>query len=76
VRAFPEELQESADGFRHDFDPTSLREYDIRGIVGRTLHGADAFAIGRCFGSIVARAAAARHVAVGYDGRLSSPALE
>ncbi len=42
-------------GFRHDFDPTSLREYDIRGIVGRTLHPADAFAIGRVFGSIVAR---------------------
>ena len=29
----------------------SLREYDIRGIVGKTLHPADAFAIGRCFGS-------------------------
>ncbi len=33
---------------------TLLREYDIRGIVGRTLHPADAFAIGRVFGSIVA----------------------
>ena len=41
--------------FRHDFDPTSLREYDIRGIVDRTLSTEDAFAIGRCFGSIVAR---------------------
>ena len=36
----------------------SLREYDIRGIVGRTLSEADAFAIGRCFGSMVARRAA------------------
>jgi phosphomannomutase len=61
--------------FSHQFDPTSLREYDIRGIVGRTLHEADAFAIGRCFGTIVARAGG-RSVAVGYDGRLSSPALE
>ena len=61
--------------FRHDFDPTVLREYDIRGIVGRTLHGADAFAIGRAFGSIVARGGG-RTVAVGYDGRLSSPDLE
>ena len=60
--------------FRHDFDPTSLREYDIRGVVGRTLHPADAFAIGRCFGTIVARAGG-RTVAVGYDGRLSSPEL-
>jgi phosphomannomutase len=61
--------------FAHGFDPTVLREYDIRGIVGKTLHGADAFAIGRCFGSIVARAGGTV-VAVGYDGRLSSPALE
>ena len=41
--------------FSHRFDPTTLREYDIRGTVGRTLSDADAFAIGRCFGSIVAR---------------------
>ena len=61
--------------FTHDFDPTVLREYDIRGIVGRTLHPADAFAIGRVFGSIVARAGG-RTVAVGYDGRVSSPDLE
>ncbi len=60
--------------FRHDFDPTSLREYDIRGVVGRTLHPADAFAIGRSFGTVVARAGGTR-VAVGYDGRLSSPDL-
>ncbi len=60
--------------FRHDFHPTSLREYDIRGVVGRTLHPADAFAIGRCFGTVVARGGGSR-VAVGYDGRLSSPEL-
>ncbi len=60
--------------FKHSFDPTSLREYDIRGVVGRTLHPADAFAIGRCFGSVVARGGG-RMVAVGYDGRLSSPEL-
>jgi phosphomannomutase len=62
-------------GFTHNFDQTALREYDIRGIVGRTLSGADAFAIGRVFGSIVARAGGKR-VAVGRDGRLSSPELE
>ena len=61
--------------FTHQFDGTMLREYDIRGIVGRTLHTADAFAIGRCFGSIVARAGGST-VAVGYDGRFSSPVLE
>ena len=31
----------------HQFDPTILREYDIRGIVGKTVHAADARAIGR-----------------------------
>ena len=61
--------------FTHRFDPTVLREYDIRGIVGRTLHAADAFAIGRCFGSIVA-CMGGTSVAVGYDGRVSSPELE
>ena len=63
------------DSFTHNFDPTSLREYDIRGVVGKTLHPADAFAIGRVFGSIVA-GQGGRTVAVGYDGRLSSPDLE
>ncbi|MEJ1976578.1 MAG: phosphomannomutase/phosphoglucomutase [Acetobacteraceae bacterium] len=61
--------------FRHDFHPTSLREYDIRGVVGKTLHPADAYAIGRTFGSVVARSGGST-VAVGYDGRLSSPDLE
>ena len=61
--------------FSHLFDTTVLREYDIRGIVGKTLHPADAFAIGRCFGSVIARAGG-RSVAVGFDGRVSSPMLE
>ena len=60
---------------RHDFHPTSLREYDIRGIIGETLGEADAYAIGRSFGTRIARAGGSR-VAVGYDGRTSSPGLE
>lgn len=59
----------------HRFDPTSLREYDIRGIVGKTLGTADAHAIGRGFGTIVRRAGGTR-VAVGRDGRMSSIELE
>ncbi len=63
--------------FHHRFDPTVLREYDIRGVVGKTLKPEDAFAIGRCFGSIVVREGGGNtRVAVGYDGRLSSPDLE
>ena len=60
---------------RHDFHPTSLREYDIRGIIGETLGEADAYAIGRSFGTRIGRAGG-RRVAVGYDGRTSSPGLE
>ncbi len=59
----------------HHFDPTILREYDIRGVVGETLFAADARAIGRCFADILHRAGG-RRLAVGYDGRLSSPMLE
>lgn len=58
----------------HNFHPTTLREYDIRGIVGSTLSDADAYAIGRGFGTLLARAGEGA-AAVGYDGRLSSPEL-
>ncbi|QLC22324.1 phosphomannomutase/phosphoglucomutase [Parasphingopyxis sp. CP4] len=59
----------------HQFDPTTLREYDIRGIVGETLSEDDARAIGRSFGTMIRRAGGSR-VVVGYDGRTSSPILE
>ena len=58
----------------HSFDPTVLREYDIRGIVGKTLHEADARAVGRAFGTIVVRGGGTS-ACVGYDGRFSSPAF-
>ncbi|MGQ2931286.1 MAG: phosphoglucomutase/phosphomannomutase PgmG [Sphingopyxis sp.] len=58
----------------HVFHPTMLREYDIRGVVGDTLSAADAYAIGRSFATLIRRAGG-RSVAVGYDGRLSSPML-
>ena len=60
----------------HNFNPSILREYDIRGIVGETLNEADAFAIGCAFGTKIRRANAkdkTSHVCVGYDGRESSP---
>ena len=59
----------------HQFDPTILREYDIRGIVGETLKVEDARAIGRSYGSILAKTGG-KCAAIGYDGRLSSPMLE
>lgn len=59
----------------YNFDPTILREYDIRGIIGQTLGPDDARAIGRSFATLL-REAGGSKVAVGYDGRVSSPTLE
>ncbi|MEO6153147.1 MAG: phosphomannomutase/phosphoglucomutase [Croceibacterium sp.] len=59
----------------HHFDSTVLREYDIRGIIGQTLGPDDARAIGRGFATLL-RQAGGKLVAVGYDGRVSSPMLE
>src|SRR5436190_4389618 len=59
----------------HRFDPSILREYDIRGVVGKTLFAADAHALGRAFSITVAQAGG-KKVATGYDGRLTSPELE
>ncbi len=58
----------------HQFHPTALREYDIRGIVGDSLTEADARAVGRSFGTAVRRAGGNR-VCLGRDGRDSSPSL-
>ncbi|NBR03186.1 MAG: phosphomannomutase/phosphoglucomutase [Alphaproteobacteria bacterium] len=60
---------------RHSFDPTILRAYDIRGIYEQTLHGEDAFAIGIAFAAMQQDRGFGPRVAVGRDGRLSSPAL-
>src|SRR5690348_4031216 len=59
----------------HNFNPTILREYDIRGIVGDTLTEADAYALGRTYGA-KAHGEGARTVAVGRDGRTHSGMLE
>ena len=59
----------------HQFHSTVLREYDIRGIIGETLGAEDARAIGRGFATLLRKAGGTR-VAVGYDGRTSSPMLE
>ena len=59
----------------HKFNPTILREYDIRGIVGQTLSEADAYALGRTFAAL-ATDEGSRRLAVGRDGRTHSPALQ
>ena len=59
----------------HHFNPTILREYDIRGIVGDTLTERDAYALGRTYAAL-ARDEGARRIAVGRDGRTHSGMLE
>lgn len=59
--------------FEHHFHPSILRAYDIRGIFDDTLTTDDAFAIGAGFAHILG--GKGTKIAVGYDGRLSSPEL-
>jgi phosphomannomutase len=56
-------------------NPAVVRSYDIRGCVGRQLSLNDARTLGFAYAS-VARSQHKRHIAVGRDGRLSSPELE
>jgi phosphomannomutase len=59
----------------HSFDRSVLREYDIRGVVGKTLSSDDARAVGRGFGTVV-RERGGKRVAVARDGRLHSPEMQ
>lgn len=63
----------------YTFVPSILREYDIRGQIGKTLSEADAYALGLAFATYVARITPPKqktnHICVGYDGRHSSPEL-
>ncbi|PPR53080.1 MAG: Phosphomannomutase/phosphoglucomutase [Alphaproteobacteria bacterium MarineAlpha5_Bin6] len=59
-----------------NFNPEVLREYDIRGIVGKNLTVNTAYTIGRTFGHILCENFSNKKIAVGYDGRLTSPALK
>ena len=58
-----------------EFDPEILREYDIRGIVNKNITENTAYTIGRVFGYVVNEKLASNNIALGYDGRLTSPKL-
>ena len=65
--------------YKHTFDKTILRSYDIRGIYGKTLTDEDAFMLGFFFGTIVRKKNPDKKhplIIIGMDGRLSSPILE
>ncbi len=59
----------------HKFDPSIIRAYDIRGVYNKTLFDADAFFIGKAFGSFLINNGQ-KIIVVGRDGRSSSPDLK
>ncbi len=58
-----------------EFDPEILREYDIRGIVDKNISENTAYTIGRIFAYVVFDKLKSNNIALGYDGRLTSPKL-
>jgi phosphomannomutase len=56
-------------------NPAAVRSYDLRGVVGRQLDVGDARQLGLAYATWV-RARGLRRIAVGRDGRESSPDLE
>lgn len=70
----PERAYQKPDA-AHRFDPNIFREYDIRGVVGQTLHPQDAYLIARAFASKVSKVQQGGVVCVGRDGRTSSPLM-
>ena len=64
--------------YKHNFHPSILREYDIRGIINETLFEKDAFMIGYFFGLICKEKNLndETKIVISMDGRLSSPDLK
>ena len=60
----------------YTFNPEILREYDIRGQIGKNLSEADAYALGCAYGTYVKRKMGGNRIALGYDGRASSDGLQ
>lgn len=65
--------------YKHQFDKTILRSYDIRGVFEKTLNVKDAFMLGVFFGITAKDQNQSKEyplIIIGMDGRLSSPILE
>jgi len=65
--------------YKHQFDQTILRSYDIRGVFEKTLNVKDAFMLGFFFGITAKDRNQSKEnplIIIGMDGRLSSPILE
>jgi phosphomannomutase len=59
---------------KHRLDDSVLKQYDIRGVVDKTLSERDAYFIGRSYGTLIKRKYHRKTCVVGYDGRHSSEA--
>ena len=60
---------------KHLFNKTILREYDIRGIVGKDLKVKDSLYLGKSFATFIKKLKL-NNIVVGYDGRNTSVKLE
>ena len=60
---------------KHLFNKTILREYDIRGIVGKDLKVKDSLYLGKSFATFLKKLKL-NNIVVGYDGRNTSVKLE
>jgi phosphomannomutase len=60
----------------YSFDQEILREYDIRGQIGKNLSANDAYAVGCAYGTYVKRKTGGSRICLSFDGRASSPALQ
>ncbi len=58
---------------KHIFTKTILKEYDIRGVVGKDLNEVDAYFIGKSYGTLLKKKYNKTSCIVGYDGRHTSP---
>ena len=58
----------------YKFNPSILREYDVRGVYGESLTTEDAKMLGISFGTRVMESGG-KIIVVGFDGRITSPEL-
>ena len=58
----------------YKFNPSILREYDVRGVYGESLTTEDAKMLGISFGTRVMESGG-KTIVVGFDGRITSPEL-
>ncbi|MDR1425898.1 MAG: phosphomannomutase/phosphoglucomutase [Rickettsiales bacterium] len=59
--------------YTHTFDESILKQYDIRGVVGKNLNELDAYFIGKSYGTLL-QSLSKKSCVIGYDVRQTSSA--